>query len=193
VQCHSYLSTSKAQPLLFTHGAGGTLSAPAVVNFCTGFSSALPVLAFQGSMNLASRVKGFQACIEHLGSNSPKLVLGGRSMGARAAVMAASRVLENEAGMEVVLVLVSYPLQGPKDVRNQILLDLPASVSVLFVIGDRDSMCPLDLLDGVRGRMRAKNQLVVVRSAEHGMHTKPASLEKEFGEQTGKIAAAWVS
>jgi pimeloyl-ACP methyl ester carboxylesterase len=114
-------------------------------------------------------------------------------MGARAAVMAASEVLGNDEGKEVDLVLVSYPLQGPKDVRDQILFDLPASVSVLFVIGDRDAMCPLELLDGVRKQMKAKNQLVVVKSADHGMHTKPASTEKDLGEQTGRIAAAWVS
>jgi hypothetical protein len=114
-------------------------------------------------------------------------------MGARAAVMAALEVLEEDEEREVELVLVSYPLQGPKDVRDQILLDLPEGVRVLFVIGDRDSMCPLELLDGVRKKMRAKSQLVVVRSADHGMHTKPAKVEKEVGEETGRVAARWVA
>jgi predicted alpha/beta-hydrolase family hydrolase len=190
-------STPRTGPtLIFTHGAGGTLSAPAVVNFCTGFSAAHPVLVFQGSMNLASRVKGFHACIENVDKkkgDATHLVLGGRSMGARAAVMAAAEVLEQDEEATVELVLISYPLQGPKDVRDQILLSLPASVSVLFVIGDRDAMCPLDLLNDVRSKMEAKSQLVVVRGADHGMHTKPASVEQKLGEQTGTVAAAWLA
>jgi predicted alpha/beta-hydrolase family hydrolase len=195
LQCHVYTPPTPSNTtsfLIFTHGAGGTLSAPAVVNFCTGFSTTLPVLAFQGSMNLASRVKGFRACIEEKRreGNGERLVLGGRSMGARAAVMAATE--DDEKVME--LVLVSYPLKGPKDdIRDQILKDLPASIRVLFVIGDRDAMCPLDMLDEVRQKMKAKSQLVVVRGADHGMHVRPASLEKEYGEETGRIAAEWIS
>ncbi|KAH7087663.1 Alpha/Beta hydrolase protein [Paraphoma chrysanthemicola] len=195
----SKASQTSAPTLIFTHGAGGTLSAPAVVNFCTGFASYLPVLVFQGSMNLGSRVKGFHACVQHLSDKgerkkgSGRLVLGGRSMGARAAVMAASDVLESSSkDTRIDVILVSYPLQGPKDVRDQILMDLPASVNVLFVIGDRDNMCPLDLLEGVRGKMKATSHLVVVRGADHGMHTKPAKVERERGEESGRIAAEWV-
>lgn len=117
-------------------------------------------------------------------------------MGARAAVMAATEYLgaTHEATTEtkLALVLVSYPLKGPKDdVRDQILLDLPKSVRVLFVIGGRDAMCPLDLLAGVRERMVAKSQLIVVNGADHGMHVKGD--EQHLGEETGKKAFEWVS
>ncbi|KAH7386885.1 hypothetical protein DE146DRAFT_726156 [Phaeosphaeria sp. MPI-PUGE-AT-0046c] len=193
VQCHSYFAPTRSPTLIFTHGAGGDCSAAAVVNFCTGYSTNFPILAFQGSMNLGARVKGFHACIEHLGSGEKSFVLGGRSMGARAAVMAASELLGKDGKKEVALILASYPLQGPKDVRDQILLDLPANVRVLFVIGDRDAMCPLELLYGVRKKMKAKNQLVVVKSADHGMHVKPAKMEKGIGEQTGRVTAEWVA
>jgi predicted alpha/beta-hydrolase family hydrolase len=190
IQCHSYTPLTKptTPTLIFTHGAGGTLSAPAVVNFCTGFSRTSSITVFQGSMNLASRVKSFLACIPHI-SSGKKLALGGRSMGARAAVMAAMESAEDE----VELVLVSYPLKGPKEVRSQILLDLPGKVRVLFVVGDRDAMCPLDLLEEVRGEMKARSQLVVVRGADHGMHTKPARVERECGEETGRLAAEWLA
>jgi predicted alpha/beta-hydrolase family hydrolase len=149
-------------------------------------------------MNLGARVKGFHACIEYLKENSNNeggsLVLGGRSMGARAAVMATSELLETHPkDGKIDIILVSYPLKGPKDTRDQILLDLPASVNVLFIIGDRDSMCPLDLLDQVRSKMTAKSQLVIVRGTDHGMHTRPAKLEQEMGEATGRIAADWVA
>jgi pimeloyl-ACP methyl ester carboxylesterase len=204
IQCHQYTLTavSSINPakLIFTHGAGGTLSADAVVNFSTGFSTSLPVLAFQGSMNLKARTKAFHACIDELrakdGHPTASLLLGGRSMGARAAVIAASEHLEKPSNggkeMDVRLILVSYPLQGPKDVRDQILLDLPKTASVLFIIGDKDAMCPLDLLNNTRIKMRASTQLVVVRGADHGMHVKPARLERDTGEETGRKAAAWV-
>jgi predicted alpha/beta-hydrolase family hydrolase len=192
-QCALYSAVTSSPILIFTHGAGGTLSAPAVTNFCTGFSATLSVLVFQGSVNIGSRVKGFNVCIEHVRKEEGKrLVLGGRSMGARAAVMAGSEMFKYKEKVELLLILVSYPLQGPKDVRDQILLDLPASVRILFVVGDRDTMCPLDMLDGVRKKMNAKSQVVVVRGADHGMHVKPKKLEREVGEETGRVAASWV-
>ncbi|CAN9216347.1 unnamed protein product [Alternaria alternata] len=213
IQYHQYTpSSSNLSPtLIFTHGAGGTLSADAVVNFCTGFSKYFPVLAFQGSMNLKARTKGFHACIEEIyfsqetaQKSKPKgqikkkrMLLGGRSMGARAAVIAASELLaEKDHEREetsIQLILVSYPLQGPKDdLRDQILLDLPESISVLFIIGDKDAMCPLDLLNENRSKMVAKSQVVIVRDADHGMNIKPASATKQVGESTGRVAAWWV-
>jgi hypothetical protein len=97
---------------------------------------------------------------------------------------------KEDENAEMQIVLVSYSLKGPKDdLRDQILLELPAVVSVLFVVGDRDAMYPLDALNDVRGNMEAKSQVVVVRGADYGMHTKPASVEKEVGEETGRVAA----
>jgi predicted alpha/beta-hydrolase family hydrolase len=194
--------------MIFTHGAGGTLSAPAVVNFCNGYSSKLSIFVFQGGMNLGSRVKGFHACISHLDTehevkeNKKKstmtpyreLILGGRSMGARAAVIAATedRARRSQT-IPTHLVLVSYPLQGPKDVRDQILLDLDPNINVLFVVGDRDAMCPLDLLNEVRQKMKAnKTWLIVVEGLDHGMHGGGAKKEKALGEETGRLVAKWV-
>jgi predicted alpha/beta-hydrolase family hydrolase len=212
VRCHIYRAPTQHQPtseptLIFTHGAGGTLSTPAVTHFCTGYASALRVLAFQGPANLGARVKAFRACHAHLRSQQMDegdgtlrdVLFGGRSMGARAAAMAAAELMGSDGGgaggekMKVRLVLVSYPLVGPKgELRDEVLLDLPDEVDVLFVSGERDAMCPLSRLEEVRGKMAAKSRLVVVRGADHGMHTRPAGLEKEVGEETGRRAAVWV-
>ena len=73
--------------MVFTHGAGGGLQAPAVANFVSGFANVMPIVCFQGNMNLASRTKMFEAGCEDQGYAK---CLGGRSMGARAAVMAAT-------------------------------------------------------------------------------------------------------
>ena len=203
ITCHQYTPESDEDAdtpkLVFTHGAGGTLSAPAVVNFCTGYSKGAPVLAFQGSMNLKARTKGFHACVSHLETTDSKpdtQVLGGRSMGARAAVIAATEHLSSSptSSSDLKLVLVSYPLKGPKDdIRDQILLDLPSSVGVLFIIGDKDAMCPLDLLNKTRKKMAAKSQLVVVKGADHGMHVKGKDREKKLGAESGMRASDWVS
>ena len=163
-------------------------------------------------MNLKARTKGFHACIDELNSSqstaqkgakedttgSKTLLLGGRSMGARAAVIAASEHLasldDKEAEeLNLRLILVSYPLLGPKDdMRDQILLDLPKSVRILFISGDEDAMCPIDTLNETRDKLTAQSQLVVVTNANHGMHVVPASRTKRVGEETGRLAARWV-
>ncbi|KAJ4353943.1 uncharacterized protein N0V89_005675 [Didymosphaeria variabile] len=195
ITCHQYTTSSEIPhlpTLIFTHGAGGTLSAPAVVNFCNGYSKTHSTLAFQGSMNLNARVKGFDACISHLSLEAGYLILGGRSMGARAAVIAGTNAITGGTERGLSLILVSYPLKGPKnDIRDKILLDLPENVRVLFVVGEKDEMCPLELLKKTRTEMAAKSKLVVVRGADHGMHVRPTSEEKRLGEETGKLAAAW--
>ncbi|ORY09887.1 hypothetical protein BCR34DRAFT_362694 [Clohesyomyces aquaticus] len=206
VDCELYQTSASPesgapQTMVFTHGAGGGLSAPAVFNFCTGYSALHDILAFKGSINMNSRVKGFHACGDHLQKKSGSTsewpsVFGGRSMGSRAAVIAATEIAassDKKGHYDITLVLVSYPLIGPKnDMRDQILLDLPERIRVLFIIGEKDSMCALDQLGEVRGKMKAKSWLVVVKGADHGMHVKPAKAEKVLGEMTGNIAAKWV-
>ncbi|KAH7122563.1 hypothetical protein B0J11DRAFT_608017 [Dendryphion nanum] len=195
IPCHTYSSPSTTSPtLIFTHGAGGTLSAPAVLQFCSGFSTYFPILVFQGSMNLAARTKGFHACIKHLSDTdtdeeeSKTILLGGRSMGSRAAIIALKDYLATfTSPPPTLLILVSYPLKGPNgDMRSEILFALPDYVKVLFVIGDRDHMCPLDELEAVRGKMGARSWLVVVRGADHGMS------KGDLGERAGRRAGEWV-
>lgn len=111
--------------------------------------------------------------------------LGGRSMGARAAVMAAK---ENTTH----LVLVSYPLHSGKDVRDQILLDISEQVKVVFVSGDRDSMCDLDRLEAVRRRMKCKTWRIVVQDADHGMDVRPKAGTQSVGRKMGDVVAGWM-
>jgi hypothetical protein len=121
-----------------------------------------------------------------------RMAFGGRSMGARAAVMAAH---DNESIK--LLVLVSYPLIGPKgDMRDQILLDIKEDIKVLFISGDEDSMCDFKKLADVRKKMKAKSWLVTVQGASHGMDLKGGAKVKtateEVGKETGRIAARWI-
>ena len=153
-------------------------------------------------MNLASRAKGFASVVDieiYRGALSDerrgKVPFGGRSMGARAAVMAAQS--ESEESSSNLLVLASYPLVGPKsDLRDEILLSLPASTCVLFISGDRDNMCPLSTLNDVRSKMVAKTWLVTVQGADHGMRLRARAAGEEataaVGIDCARIAALWL-
>lgn len=185
---HCMLTTKKdagsaeSPALLFTHGAGGTLKSEGIANFVHGFARNKPILCFQGNMNLKSRSKMFSTVIDN--QSAPEC-LGGRSMGARAAVMAANDQTTH-------LVLVSYPLHTLKEIRDQILIDLPAHVKVIFISGDHDTMCDLQLLREVRGRMNCTSWQVTVQDADHGMNVKPKVGTQAVGEKTGEIVAAWL-
>ncbi|KIW79493.1 hypothetical protein Z517_06105 [Fonsecaea pedrosoi CBS 271.37] len=221
--------------LIFTHGAGGDLSAAAMVNFSRGFAgTGSAVVMFQGNMNVKARaglfgvVKEYE--IEHgsiisadqdkgspqgkssvnvsgkkrkvtavstststySSSPSTSVAYGGRSMGARAAVIAS----HTDHGIKT-LVLASYPLVSPSGaMRDQILLDIRADVDLLFISGDHDTMCPLDTLQNVRAKMKARTWRVVVDGADHGMNVRGGKKLKEgterVGEECGRIAAEWL-
>ncbi len=134
-------------------------------------------------MNLNSRVKMFDAVL----SENPTSALGGRSMGARAAVLAAKEKDDIKH-----LVLVSYPLHNGEDVRDQILLDIPKGVNILLIIGDGDDLCELSRLEDVRKKMHAKSWMIVVRGTDHRMNVKPSCGTKEMGELSGEISAKWL-
>jgi len=223
IPCQAWPSTSASNPaaaesepakdttLVFTHGAGGGISNPATQLFAKGYASATfpakdggtSCVLFEGTMNLQSRVKTFESVLSHLkarpGTSDRTFAVGGRSMGARAAVMVAAAHEEIRK-----VVCVSYPLSSPKgEMRDQILLDLPAEKEVLFVSGSGDSMCDLGELGQVMAKMEAKSTLVVVEGADHGMSVGMAGLglkgdKKEevisrVRSETGQIAARWVA
>ena len=194
--------------LLFTHGAGGGLGADAIVNFANGFCSQADhksdFVCFKGAMNLKARVTAFGHVISHFATRGPvestqnvlgTVNIGGRSMGARAAVMVGTSLLKDDQTNNVNLVLCSYPLVSEKgESREQILLELPEDVHVLFIIGDRDQMCPLARLNEVREKMKCHQRLLIVRDADHGMSVKGGRIPtQELGRKAGALARTWVS
>jgi len=198
------------------------MEAPAVAHFRDGFLTGeggvhSTFVCFQGSMNLGARVRAFRAVAEHeceegkgAGSTAETdVVLGGRSMGSRAAVIAATDIMEERsaddgdddcsaggvaAAVRKELVLVSYPLRNEKgDVRDEILLAIPEGWDVLFISGDRDTMCDAEELRGVRARMKCRTWFVAVRDANHGMEVKPRRGTEGVGRMTGMVATKWLA
>jgi len=100
------------------------------------------------------------------------IVLAGKSMGGRIGCHVA--LVEP---VEAVICL-GYPLCGAGDrskLRDQVLLEL--RTPAMFVQGTRDPLCPLDLLEGVRKRMRAPSTLHVVDGADHSLLVAKTTLK----------------
>src|SRR5947208_3907161 len=76
------------------------------------------------------------------------------------------------------LVCLGYPLCAMGDVtklRDEVLRAL--KTPVLFVQGTRDALCPLDLLERIRGTMIARNFLHVVEGGDHSLIVPKRQLE----------------
>ena len=108
-------------------------------------------------------------------------VLIGKSMGSRVGCHVA---LERKV---LALVCLGYPLCGGGDrakLRDKVLHEL--STPILFVQGTRDPLCPLDLLERVRGEMRAPNELHVVEGGDHSLSVTKNQL-KASGETQSDV------
>jgi hypothetical protein len=137
-------------------------------------------------MILHSRVDNFNSIIDQRVGGHAVTVIGGRSLGAQAAALVARSRSDIEA-----LVLVSYPLtKNGVFVLMEILAQLNEKIKVLFISGDKDSMCDLEKLEEIRGYMRAKTWLATVEGADHGMKVEIGT--EEVGELVGQVAAEWL-
>ena len=99
-------------------------------------------------------------------------ILIGKSMGGRVGCHVSLE--EKVAG----LVCLGYPLCAMGDrtkIRDQILRAL--STPILFVQGTRDSLCPLELLEGVRAEMKTPNFLHVVEGGDHSLRVPKRQLQ----------------
>jgi predicted alpha/beta-hydrolase family hydrolase len=109
------------------------------------------------------------------------VVLAGKSMGGRIGCHVA---LEEEVAA---LVCLGYPLRGQRgEVRDEVLVAL--RTPVLFVQGSRDALCPLDLLERVRGRMTAPSGLHVVEGGNHSLEVGARELARR-GETQEEVDA----
>ena len=119
---------------------------------------------------IAAHREALSGACERYASRSTILI--GKSMGGRVGCHVSLQ--EKVAG----LVCLGYPLCAMGDrtkIRDEILRAL--SMPILFVQGTRDSLCPLDLLEGVRGEMKAPNFLHVVEGGDHSLGVSKRQLQ----------------
>ncbi len=106
------------------------------------------------------------------------IVLAGKSMGSRVGCHVA--LVEKVAAV----ICFGYPLCGAGDrtkLRDQVLLEL--DTPILFAQGTRDPLCPLELLEDVRKRMRAPSTLHVVEGGDHSLIVAKAALKAQGATQ----------
>jgi predicted alpha/beta-hydrolase family hydrolase len=128
-----------------------------------------------------------RALAELRAQGAASVVLAGKSMGGRIGCHVAVKVEDKPRA----LVCFGYPLVSPGGaVRDQVLLEL--TTPVLFVQGTRDTLCPLERLEAVRGRMRAPSELFVVEDGDHSLEVTRTRL-KARGETQDTVDAAIIA
>ena len=188
---------------LCAHGAGGNLQDNGVRSISRALTPrGIDVVRF----NFLYRERGssrpdqmplLEATIEAVAARAREelapdlLLLGGRSMGGRAASMLASRDASACDG----LFLLAYPLHPPG--RQEQLRDahLPAiQVPVLCINGTRDAFMEPELMEGVLKRLGSNWRMHWVEGADHGFHVPKSSgrTDADVMTEIGEQAEAWV-
>ncbi|HXX41552.1 MAG TPA: alpha/beta family hydrolase [Chthoniobacterales bacterium] len=100
-----------------------------------------------------------------------RVILIGKSMGGRVGCH-----VSLEEKVDAVICL-GYPLCAMGDrtkLRDEVLLAL--QTPILFVQGTRDPLCPLDLLEPVRAKMKVPNVLHVIEGGDHSLRVTKRDL-----------------
>jgi predicted alpha/beta-hydrolase family hydrolase len=119
------------------------------------------------------------------------LIIGGRSMGGRAASMLAADGFACDG-----LLLLAYPLHPagkPDQLRDAHLPSI--TVPVLCVNGTRDSLCRRDLMKAVLQRVGANWTMHWLEAADHGFHVLKSSgrTDAEVLAEIGNASATWLA
>lgn len=174
--------------ILFAPGAGLPSTSPWMEAWAERLSTLGEVVRLDYPYRLAGKkrpdplprlIAHHRAALEEVRRDGVQIVLAGKSMGSRVGCHVS---LDSPVDA---LVCFGYPLAAMGNVdklRDQVLLDL--RTPVLFVQGTRDKLCPLHLLDDVRGRMTAPSALHVVETGDHSLqitrtHTKQTGRTQE--------------
>ena len=118
------------------------------------------------------------------------LIVGGRSMGGRAASMLAANGLRCDG-----LLLLAYPLHPagqPDKLRTAHLAAI--RVPVLCINGTRDALCQRDLMDGVVARLGSNWAMRWLEGADHSFHVLKSSGTTDaavLGE-VGDVVGGWL-
>jgi predicted alpha/beta-hydrolase family hydrolase len=169
------------QPLIvFAPGAGAPSTSDWMRDWARRLGELGTVVPFDYRYQLEGRrrpdllpalVARHQEAIEDARARHPgrPLVLAGKSMGSRVGCHVALEQEEPGVGGVDALICFGYPLQaaGSGKLRDEVLLGL--RTRVLFLQGTKDPLCPLSLLEPVRAKMTARNELYTVEGGDHSL------------------------
>jgi len=199
-----YEASDKRQAAVFVcaHGAGGNMSDRGLLRVAETMRSAgLGVVRFNflyrekksGRPDPMSRL---EECVAAVGERTraevggQPLIIGGRSMGGRAASMLAADGFACDG-----LLLLAYPLHPagkPEQLRDA---HLPAiTVPVLCLNGTRDPLCRRDLMDAVLKRVGANWTMRWLEGADHSFHVLKSSgrTDTDVFDEIGAASSSWV-
>jgi predicted alpha/beta-hydrolase family hydrolase len=120
-----------------------------------------------------------------------KLIIGGRSMGGRAASMLAAAGFDADG-----LLLLVYPLHPegqPEKLRDA---HLPRIVMpVLCINGTRDGLCRRELMERVLTTVKAPWEMHWLEGADHSFHVLKSSGRNDAAvlDEVGQVCATWLS
>jgi predicted alpha/beta-hydrolase family hydrolase len=187
---------------LFAHGAGGSMGDRGVLALSAELRKrGLHVVRF----NFPYRERGsrrpdpmplLQACIVAVEAHArqqidaPFWILGGRSMGGRAASMLVAGGNACDG-----LLLLAYPLHPagqPEKLRGAHLPRIAAPT--LCLNGTKDALCEPDLMDPVVARLSANWTMHWLADADHSFHVTKASgrTDADVRDEIGNLTIAWV-
>ena len=120
-----------------------------------------------------------------------RLVIGGRSMGGRAASMLAAEGFDCDG-----LLLLAYPLHPagrPEQLRNAHLPQI--QVPTLCLNGTRDALCRRDLMEAVLARVSPRFEVHWLEAADHGFHVLKSSgrTDAQVFDEIGVVSQEWLA
>jgi uncharacterized protein len=136
---------------------------------------------------LRACIEAVMADVEHDGP----LLIGGRSMGGRAASMMAADHVQADG-----LLLLAYPLHPagkPEQLRDAHLPSI--TMPALCLNGTRDALCRPDLMNAVLPRLRPTFQMHWIEGADHSFHVLKSSgrTDADVMDEIGSATASWLA
>jgi predicted alpha/beta-hydrolase family hydrolase len=185
------------------HGAGGHMSDRGMLKLAEVFRArGLDVVRFNflyrerksGRPDAMPRLEEcFSAVVAHtLKAIQPKrLIIGGRSMGGRAASMMAAEGFACDG-----LLLLAYPLHPPGQPEKLRTAHLPTiKVPVLCLNGMRDAFCRKDLMDEALKTVTTRWEMRWLEGADHSFHVPKSSgrSDAQVVEEIGDATKTWLA
>ena len=169
----------KTRGLIVAHGAANDMNEPMIAAVCEDLAE--KGLATTLRFNFSYREKGkkspdsqkklestWKSACEFFRESLPHkfdtLIIAGKSMGGR---VASQLIADNQMAADGLL-LLGYPLHasGRKErLRDEHLYDI--RVPTLFIEGTRDTLCDLDLLQGVLEKLRCPWDIFKIEGGDH--------------------------
>ena len=196
-------AAADAPVFVCAHGAGGNLADRGVASTCNVLrQNAIHTVRFnfvyrEKKSSRPDQMPKLTACISAVVDraraelNPTTLIIGGRSMGGRAASMLAADGFACDG-----LLLLAYPLHPPGRPQQLRSAHLPAiRVSTLCINGTRDDFCTPALMEEVLTTVQPTFRMHWIQGADHSFHVLKSSgrTDADVMREIGDKAGEWVT